>query len=181
MSGDPNQTSTKLRQKAIEIIRNSDRPLASHEIEIWVRDHDPELAELIKEKCSDYVRIILSVTQDNQIVKYKSLGPIPGVDKRSTFYGLTEKNYNKDEWAVITGKQIKTKKQQGQLLDKKQLRPTPRPGLEKQITICFPQFESFQVPLIDEYIPIGSIFDEISFPTPSLMINDWDDGLFGQF
>ena len=152
--------------------------MASHEIEAWVRENDQELAGLIKEKCSDYVRIILSVTQDSQIIKYKSLGPIPGVDKRSTFYGLAEKNYNKDEWSVITGKQIKTKKQTDGAHERKQVRIAPRQIPERQITISFPQFESFQVPLIDEFIPIGSIFDEITFPAPSIMINDWDDGLF---
>ena len=179
MSGDPNQTSTKLRQKAIEIIRNSDRPLASHEIETWVRENDPELAELIQKKCSDYVRIILSVTQDVKIVKFKSLGPIPGVDKRSTFYGLSEKDYNKSEWSLITGKQTKTRKQQDPQQGK--AKTTLKTVKEKQINISFPQFESFQVPLIDDFIPMGSIFDEIPFTTPSLMINEWDDILFAQY
>lgn len=110
MNGDPNQTSTKLRNAAVEVIKEKKRPLASHKIETWIRENDKQLSDLISSKCSDYVRIILSVTQDNCIVKYKSLQPVPGVDKRSTFYGLADANYSPSEWTLLGSKPIKNKK-----------------------------------------------------------------------
>lgn len=165
MNGDPNQTSTKLRAVAVDVIKMRERPLASHEIETWIRENDKHLADLISSKCSDYVRIILSVTQDNCIVKYKSLIPIPGVDKRSTFYGLSDGNYNQSEWVQINAKPTKVKK----IVSKKPtqfLIPTPKPVAPAVIE--FPDFDQLSLPNISEdYMVLGDYLDEYRFDSLS--------------
>lgn len=176
MNGDPNQTSTKLRTTAVELIKMKQRPLASHEIETWIRENDKTLADLISAKCSDYVRIILSVTQDNCIVKYKSLQPIPGVDKRSTFYGLIDGKYNPSEWTPLNMKPSKNRKAAA-----KRPQPVPYqpPKPQKTLSIDIPDFDqmSFALPnddmmvyydFIDEHrmeslvshLCIDNLFDE---------------------
>ena len=174
MNGDPNQTSTKLRNKAIEIIRSAKRPLASHEIETWIRTNDKELASLIGTKCSDYVRIILSVTQDNTIIKYKSLIPIQGVDKRSTFYGLSDVFYSTSEWSAITGKTQKVTKKA--VTPKKLPKPIIKP-FEKPI-ITFPSFDvSASTPLHEEFINVGNMFEDFNLET-NWSTNNWMDPCF---
>ncbi|EAY08781.1 hypothetical protein TVAG_188680 [Trichomonas vaginalis G3] len=96
--GDPSLSSTQLRQKAYTVIKNSDRPLASCEIEKWIRNNDYDLWCKVSAKCKDYVRVILSQTRGKTIAKFKSLKPIPGIDKRSTFYGIYGRAYPSDSW-----------------------------------------------------------------------------------
>lgn len=100
--GDPSLSSTQLRQKAYSVIKNSDRPLASSEIEKWIRNNDYDLWCKVSNKCKDYVRVILSQTRGRIIAKFKALKPVPGIDKRSTFYGLYGRSYPADAWATLS-------------------------------------------------------------------------------
>ena len=109
--GDPSLSSTQLRQKAFSIISDSDRPMASCEIEQWIRNNDYELWSKVSGKCKDYVRVILSQTRGKTIVKYKATKQIGGIDKRSTFYGIYGRKYPSDTWVLTQeGEQKKAKK-----------------------------------------------------------------------
>lgn len=106
--GDPSLSSTQLRQKAYNIIRQSDRPMASSEIEKWIRNHDYDLWCKVSAKCKDYVRVILSQTRGKTIMKYRALKPISGIDKRATFYGLYGRKYPTDMW-IPTNEVLRSK------------------------------------------------------------------------
>ena len=100
--GDPNLSSSQLRLKACTIIAESDRPLASCEVENWIRQHDFELWSKVSSKCKDYVRVILSQTRGQKITKYKCTKSLPGIDKRSTFYGTYGRKYDEDTWIPVS-------------------------------------------------------------------------------
>lgn len=109
--GDPSLSSTQLRQKAFTVIKNSDRPMASCEIEKWIRNNDYDLWCKVSSKCKDYVRVILSQTRGKTIAKFKALKPIPGIDKRSTFYGIYGRTYPADAWVPTSeGARVKSRK-----------------------------------------------------------------------
>lgn len=97
----PTQVSSQVRQVAIRALSNTNRPLSTHEIENHIKNHYSELWSLIMPKCGDYVRVILSVTHDGTLDKYKARKGIRGIDKRSTFYGLPNRQYNEKEWEII--------------------------------------------------------------------------------
>ena len=98
---DITNTSSRLRKKAIEIILKAKRPMAVSEIRNYIRNNDPEMWNEISEKCNDYVRVILSLTKNTLITKYRCLRPIHGIDRRSTFYGLTSTKYSEEEWRKL--------------------------------------------------------------------------------
>jgi hypothetical protein len=102
IDGDPNHTSTRLRLAALRALNEVGRPVTAHEIEHWLTTNDPELWTEVSEKCYDYVRMILSLTRNNAIVKYRSCEIRPGVDKRVSFYGLPSAEYG-DGWIQIGG------------------------------------------------------------------------------
>ena len=105
--GDPNLSSSQLRQKACAIIAESDRPLASCEVEGWIRQNDFELWSKVSSKCKDYVRVILSQTRGQKITKYKCTKSLPGIDKRSTFYGTYGRKYDEDTWIPVSEQKVK--------------------------------------------------------------------------
>ena len=102
IGGDPNQTSTKVRIVAHRVLSESERPLIAHEIERWISENDPDLWEEVSYKCYDYVRMILSLTQNDAIVKYACNATMPGIDRRAVFYGLPGKDYD-ETFTQITG------------------------------------------------------------------------------
>ena len=107
---DPKFTSEKVRGAARTALQSSERPMAVHEFEAWITENDPKLAREIARKCYDYVRMILSITENTTIVKYHAKHTVPGIDPRALFYGLPEVDYG-DGWIVIdTGKKKPKKK-----------------------------------------------------------------------
>jgi len=94
-------TSSRVRSKSLEIIQSSNRPLSVHEIEIYLRMHDPILWNEVSSKCSNYLRIILSTTKRDIITKYKSKIPLYGIDKRALFFGKTGVKYNQADWISV--------------------------------------------------------------------------------
>jgi hypothetical protein len=94
-------TSAKLRSAAISALKEMRRPIAAHELERWIAIRDPTLWNEISGKCYDYVRVILSITSDNLIIKYKHNSPLPGVDCRSGFFGLPDGHYDPALWRPI--------------------------------------------------------------------------------
>jgi hypothetical protein len=94
------RTSTKLRHKAVEIISRAGRPLMGNEIENQIRELDKQLWTEISLKCHDYTRIILSMTDENIICKYKSRFVVKGVDRRAIYYGLSSVKYPEDRWTA---------------------------------------------------------------------------------
>jgi hypothetical protein len=99
---DPVPTSAHLRAAAVRAINEFKRPISAHELEQWIHTHDPMLSNEISAKCYDYVRIILSLTTDGSIIKFKSIGTIPGVDRRAAFYGLSSGGYDPKRWAILS-------------------------------------------------------------------------------
>lgn len=96
--------SSRLRLKALQIISKLKRPMAVQEIQNYIRDNERELWQEMQSKCSDYVRIILSLTKNKLITKYKPVVPVPGIDKRSTFYGLSSERYPVESWVKLAAK-----------------------------------------------------------------------------
>lgn len=102
IEGDLNHTSTQVRLTAIKAIEEAGRPITAHELEEYLAANEPEIWKDVSEKCYDYVRMILSVTKNNVIIKYKCRHSIPNVDPRAAFYGLSNKYYPEDEWIRIS-------------------------------------------------------------------------------
>jgi hypothetical protein len=90
--------SNRLRDAALNAIRESGRPMAASEIEDWVNLNAPILAQELSTKCYDYVRIILSLSPYDVLVKYKPTSPREGLDYRCAFYGVAGFKYDSDEW-----------------------------------------------------------------------------------
>jgi hypothetical protein len=90
--------STKVRQKALEMIGHYHRPIAVDELRSWLKGNDPELWTQSAAKCNDYIRMILAQTKNNVFVKYKSRTPVEGVDRRAVFFGLSKEHYDNGQW-----------------------------------------------------------------------------------
>lgn len=126
---DRTQTSSRLRDTAKEMIALKKRPVSPTEVITYIRNSDGNLKKEIESKCSDYVRIILSVTSDKSLTKYRALISIPGVDERSTFYGLASETYPKDSWQPVLKKEKKRKSSKNASL--KSYVPKPRAYIKK--------------------------------------------------
>ena len=94
-------TSLKVRQAAMLAAEAFRRPITVREVEAWLAKHDPDLWQEVAEKCHDYVRIILSLTPDDSVVKYKSRSHFPGADRRACFYGTCHGPYDPAIWQPI--------------------------------------------------------------------------------
>ena len=97
-SGDAHHTSARLRNRTMEILEKMKRPMAACEIENWLRTNDSKLWKDVSEKCEDYVRIILSLTSSDILLKFKPIKQIQGIDKRATFFGLAKESYDPKQW-----------------------------------------------------------------------------------
>jgi hypothetical protein len=93
-----NHLSTRIRQKAVEMIKAFGRPVAAEEFRIWLRENDRDLAAEMSSKCADYARMILTQTRNNVFVKFRSRQPISGIDRRAVFFGLTGIAYDDSRW-----------------------------------------------------------------------------------
>jgi hypothetical protein len=78
------------------------RPLTAHELEEWLASKDPELWNEVSGKCYDYMRMILSLTRNNAIVKFKPTVQVRGHDKRVAYYGLPDGKYD-ETWTLVSG------------------------------------------------------------------------------
>jgi hypothetical protein len=90
--------SARVRAAAVRAIAEFGRPLTVHEIELWIVDHEPDLAIQITTKCYDYLRIILSLAPATMLVKCRSLVPVAGIDQRAGFFGLPSVAYDPARW-----------------------------------------------------------------------------------
>jgi hypothetical protein len=104
-----NSTSTRLRQAVQAAAAEFHCPVAGHELEKWIAEHDPPMAEELSRKCYDSIRIILSLTSEAIIAKFTCTGSIPGVDLRSRFYGSANMHYDPNMWIPVNHR---TKKDQ---------------------------------------------------------------------
>jgi hypothetical protein len=102
IEGDPNHTSTKVRLAALRALQEMGRPLTAHELEEWLSTHDCDLWKEVSGKCYDYIRMILTLTRNNAIVKYRSNVSVPGIDKRLAYFGIPEAGYD-ESWTQVTG------------------------------------------------------------------------------
>jgi len=59
---------------------------------------DPVFYDLIKQKCEDYPRIVLSQSKNANFTKFRSVVPKQGVHKRTIYYGLDTETYDPTEW-----------------------------------------------------------------------------------
>jgi hypothetical protein len=96
-----------LRQASCQAIKEVGRPLTAHEIEAWIAQNDPPLSQQLSSKCYDYVRIILSLSPVDLIIKYKPSDRSLGIDVRSTFYGLVGVDYDPSTWNLLNVKHRK--------------------------------------------------------------------------
>ncbi|OHT00901.1 hypothetical protein TRFO_32282 [Tritrichomonas foetus] len=94
-------TSSRVRVIAQEAIDSYNRPMTAHEIEKYIKLNDKDLWREVRSKCYDYVRMILSVAKLSEIIKYKCLKRLIGVDKRANFYGLSNKTYDPNVWVPL--------------------------------------------------------------------------------
>jgi hypothetical protein len=110
MPGDNFPLSLRLRNSAIRAISEAGRPLAVHEIEGWLKANDHALSQELTTKCYDYVRIILSLSPTNVLVKYRPVMSIDGIDHRALFYGIASKKYDPHRWLLGQEKHYKRKR-----------------------------------------------------------------------
>ena len=101
---DSQYLSSRIRTKAYEIIKAEGRPLSPSELESIIREQDQELWAEISNKCSDYIRIILSLSKEPHFVKYTSAVSIKGIDKRSLFFGVEGQSYPASQWECCSSK-----------------------------------------------------------------------------
>jgi hypothetical protein len=94
-------TSTKLRIAAMTAVVSFKRPITAHELEKWLSVNDPDLWSEVSEKCYDYVRIILALSPDDSLIKYKCLSIVPGADRRACFYGSADDLYDPSLWTPL--------------------------------------------------------------------------------
>jgi hypothetical protein len=78
------------------------RPLTGEEVEEWIAHRDPDLFNEIATKCYDYVRIILSLTPRDRIIKLKCISGISGQNRRLAFYGSGKVSYNPEHWVPLS-------------------------------------------------------------------------------
>jgi hypothetical protein len=74
------------------------QPMTAHEIERWISANRPALHKQITAKCYDYVRIILSLSGVDNIVRYKPVTIPLGSDHRCAYYGLADAEYDPAVW-----------------------------------------------------------------------------------
>lgn len=98
IEGDIQHLSTRVRIKAVEVIKMFGRPITANEFARWLETNEQLMWREVSSKCGDYVRMILGQTRNNVFVKFKSIKPVPGVDRRSVFYGLSSMQYRSDMW-----------------------------------------------------------------------------------
>jgi hypothetical protein len=108
-------------------MKDMQRPIAAHEVEQWIAQNNTELAKELSTKCYDYVRIILSLTPRDTIMKFKCDVSFPGVDRRAAFYGLPDWNYDPAIWRAIGGKNGKRRQ-----VRKEAVKQTPPAAPEKK-------------------------------------------------
>jgi hypothetical protein len=104
---DNGHTSRRLRLATLKAMNEIQRPIAAHEVEEWIGQNDPDLSKELSTKCYDYVRIILSLTSRDMIVRYKCDIVFPGVDRRAAFYGLPNHQYDPAIWKLVGRKNEK--------------------------------------------------------------------------
>ena len=163
ITSDAAHTSAKLRNKAMEIIKKTGRPMAASEIEVWLRAHDHHLWKDISSKCEDYVRIILSLTRETSLLKYKPIRPIQGIDKRSTFFGLASVQYPEDQWKTFTPRPTHKQNQ----TDLEQATFSSGEEVTYQEEPIQPRLESDPEPIGDIFSALSAIFDNVTIEDES--------------
>jgi hypothetical protein len=94
--------SERLRQSAIAAMTEAQRPPTRHEVREWIAQRDLDLSNEIATKCKDYVRIILSETSQDRIIKFKCISGISGQDPRLIFYGSGQVSSNPQHWVPMS-------------------------------------------------------------------------------
>jgi hypothetical protein len=96
-----NSISHQFRQAALAAIEITRRPMAIHELEDWVSAHDAELFAALANRCSDYARIILNKTPGNVLIRFKRKGLVPGMNRKTPFFGKAVNNYDPNIWIPV--------------------------------------------------------------------------------
>jgi hypothetical protein len=157
--------STRLRSSSVLAIQETGRPMTAHEIEDYLAERDPELWKQVSKKCYDYVRMILSLSPCDVIVKFRSLVERDGIDQRSAFYGLPGCEYNKAEWALSELRQRRVGKSRSlERQEKSPLKSTPkRPKNESKKTSkkeAEPPQAFFLFPPEPILVPVMQVWDQ---------------------
>lgn len=98
--------STLFRNFAQDQILSQKRPMTGREILDNLLPINSTLHKQIKNKCEDYPRIILSQSKSGLFKKFKKKEPIPGIDRRTIFYGLCSELYDPNEWVSLGDNKI---------------------------------------------------------------------------
>ena len=130
IDGDPSHTSTQVRIVAQRILSTRERPLIAHEVEQWIAENDAELWAKVSTKCYDYVRMILSLANNNLICKYKCHANLPGIDRRAVFYGIPARDYG-EMFTQLTGSGSRKKRRKGRRRKRRRLKKKPQPPRPK--------------------------------------------------
>jgi hypothetical protein len=134
----PDPTSTRLRQAALAAAAEFERPVTAHELEGWIAQHDPPLADDLSHKCYDYVRIILSLTPDTSLVKFTCTNDLLGIDRRSRFYGSAHSQYDPNVWIPVSHRTKKDRPRPQQPSPERSARPISAQPMPTPISILFP-------------------------------------------
>ena len=119
-------TSTKLRMAIPRALAYFGRPISVHEFQSWIASNDRELSHEVSLKCYDYVRMILSLTKPQFLVKYKCEIAPPGNDKRAAFYGIPDGLYGSN-WKMINPPRKKSRKTKRRFAQKRSRMEKPKP------------------------------------------------------
>jgi hypothetical protein len=117
---------------ALTAVRDFQRPLTAHELETWLSQHDPDLWVDVSEKCHDYVRIILSLSPDEPLIKDRCRAVLPGRDHRASFFGSPAIAYDPMLWSPIVRKGKRPN-------PKRRSRPPSRPLARPRPSAFFPE------------------------------------------
>ncbi|OHT08833.1 hypothetical protein TRFO_22595 [Tritrichomonas foetus] len=157
MDGDPNQTSTKVRNMAMRAIKESGRPITAHEYEQWLQNNENELWQEVVKKCYDYTRVILTNTAKLTLLyKYRCRQQMPGIDNRSVFYGLPNVRYDPELWQELNdkGRPKKMNRRRNIVRDDSMYdlptstsfsSRTPSPVIDQQVYIRIPEYIDSQI------------------------------------
>jgi hypothetical protein len=141
----------RLRQAALDALEEFGRPFSVHELEGWIASHDPQLCQEIAKKCCDYIRVILSLTPDHSLTKYRCNPSALDGDPRVSYFGAPNAGYDPTKWRpwAKTGKRHPgTKRRPQRKSSSISQAPTP-PEREKWILFGGPVVKSFSADVDD--------------------------------
>jgi len=142
-------TSARLRTAATVAVEEFQRPFTVQELEQWIAENDYDLWLEVSQKCDDYVRILLSLSSDGSLIRYKLLEVTHGTAQRASFFGARHAAYDPAIWCPIVKKGKRTAVKSQRTRESKLTSQAPIPRKHK--SIFFPDHMIFPLePNVDD-------------------------------